>query len=85
MRKNLILKTCALVLALLMALCTPNALLKKLQDESNFTELMVMQEDAKLLPFEDVWAKYCEECGVAANNAWYAEVKKYEEEVLSKR
>jgi L-rhamnose isomerase len=71
--------------ALLMALCTPNALLKKLQDESNFTELMVMQEDMKLLPFEDVWAKYCEECGVAANNAWYAEVKKYEEEVLSKR
>ena len=71
--------------ALLMALCTPNALLKKLQDESNFTELMVMQEDAKLLPFEDVWAKYCEECGVAANSAWYTEVKKYEEEVLSKR
>jgi L-rhamnose isomerase len=44
-----------------------------------------MQEDAKLLPFEDVWAKYCEECGVAAGSEWFAEVKKYENEVLSVR
>ena len=71
--------------ALLMALCTPNAALAKLQDEGNYTELMVMQEDAKLLPFEDVWAKYCEECGVAAGSEWFAEVKKYENEVLSVR
>ena len=71
--------------ALLMALCTPNAALAKLQDEGNYTELMVMQEDAKLLPFEDVWAKYCEECGVAAGSEWFAEVKKYENEVLSLR
>ncbi|MBE6654950.1 MAG: L-rhamnose isomerase [Ruminococcaceae bacterium] len=71
--------------ALLMALCTPNEMLAKLQDEENFTELMVMQEDAKLLPFEDVWAKYCEECGVASGAEWFAEVKKYEKEVLSLR
>ena len=71
--------------ALLMALCTPNAALAKLQDEGNYTELMVMQEDAKLLPFEDVWTKYCEECGVAAGSEWFAEVKKYENEVLSLR
>ena len=71
--------------ALLMALCTPNEMLTKLQDEGNFTELMVMQEDVKLLPFEDVWAKYCEECGVAAGAEWFAEVKKYEKEVLSLR
>ena len=71
--------------ALLMALCTPNAALAKLQDEGNYTELMVMQEDAKLLPFEDVWAKYCEECGVAAGSEWFADVKKYENEVLSLR
>ena len=71
--------------ALLMALCTPNEMLTKLQDEGNFTELMVMQEDVKLLPFEDIWAKYCEECGVAAGAEWFAEVKKYEKEVLSLR
>ena len=71
--------------ALLMALCTPNEALTKLQNESNFTELMVMQEEAKMLPFEDVWTKYCEECGVAAGAEWFAEVKKYEKEVLSLR
>ncbi len=71
--------------ALLMALCTPHAALAKLQNESNFTELMVMQEEAKMLPFEDVWAKYCEECGVAAGAEWFEEVKKYEKEVLSLR
>ena len=59
--------------------------LTKLQNEGNWTKLMVMQEEMKTLPFGDVWAKYCEECGVPANHAWYAEVKKYEEEVLLKR
>ncbi len=71
--------------ALLMALCTPNAALAKLQNESNFTELMVMQEEAKMLPFEDVWAKYCEECGVASGTEWFEDVKKYEKDVLSLR
>lgn len=71
--------------ALLAALCTPNAELKKLQDENRLTELMVMQEEAKMLPFGDVWKQFCEECGVAGDESWFAEVQKYEEEVLSKR
>lgn len=72
--------------ALLMALCTPNEALAKLQDEGNFTELMVMQEDVKMLPFNAVWEEYCEACGVpAAGCEWFKEVKKYEDEVLSKR
>ena len=68
-----------------MAMCMPHAQLKQLQDESKFTELMVMQENAKDLPYSDIWAEYCKECGVAADASWYAEVVKYEEEVLSKR
>ncbi len=71
--------------ALLMAMCTPNESLKKLQDESNFTELMVMQENAKDLPYSDVWNEYCRVCGVAGDASWYQEVVKYEKEVLSKR
>lgn len=71
--------------ALLTALCTPNAYLKQLQDENRLTELMVMQEEVKTLPFGDVWAKYCEECGVAADHSWFADIMKYEEEVLLKR
>ncbi len=71
--------------ALLTALCTPNAYLKQLQDENRLTELMVMQEEVKTLPFGDIWAKYCEECGVSSDHSWFAEVMKYEEEVLLKR
>ncbi len=71
--------------ALLMALCTPNAALKKLQDENKLTELLVMQEEVKTLPFGDIWAEYCDRCGVAADKAWYEEVVKYENEVLLKR
>lgn len=71
--------------ALLMAMCTPNAQLKKLQDEADFTKLMVMQEDMKMLPFGDVWTEYCKECGVAEGEGWFEEMLQYEKEVLSKR
>lgn len=71
--------------ALLMAMCTPNEMLKELQDDANFTKLMVMQEEMKTLPFGDIWAKYCEECGVAADTAWFDDIMQYEKDVLSKR
>ena len=71
--------------ALLSALCTPNAALKALQDENKLTELLVMQEEVKTLPFGDIWAEYCERCGVAADKAWYEEIVKYEKEVLLAR
>lgn len=71
--------------ALLSAMVTPDAMLKKLQDEANFTKLMVMQEEMKTMPFGDVWAEYCRECGVAADTSWYDEIMKYEKDVLSAR
>ena len=71
--------------ALLMAMCTPHEALKKLQDESKFTELMVMQENAKDLPYSDIWNEYCRLCGVAGDAGWYQDVVKYEKEVLEKR
>ena len=71
--------------ALLSALCTPNEALKALQDENRLTELMVRQDEMKTMPFGDVWAEYCAQCGVPADGAWFDEIVKYEEEVLSKR
>lgn len=71
--------------ALLMAMVTPNAMLKDLQDKAEFTKLMVMQEEMKTLPFGDIWAEYCKECGVAADTSWFDEIMKYEKDVLSKR
>ena len=44
--------------ALLLALLEPNEKMKKLQDESRFTELMVLQEDMKTAPFGDIWDEY---------------------------
>ncbi len=71
--------------ALLMAMTTPNAELKALQDGANFTKLMVMQEEYKTLPFGDIWEEYCERCGVKGDASWFDEVEAYEKEVLSKR
>ena len=71
--------------ALLYALCTPNEMLKKLQDESRFTELMVMQEEIKTYPFGAVWEEYCRQCGVAGDTGWLEEIKEYEAKVLSLR
>lgn len=70
--------------ALLNALCTPNALMKELQDSAQFSRKMVLMEDCKMLPIGDVWSEYCRQCGVDANN-YYDEIEKYENEVLSKR
>ena len=69
--------------ALLMALCTPD--LTAMQNEGNWTELLVVQEELKTMPFGEVWNEYCRICGVPVDGAWFAHVKKYEAEVLSKR
>ena len=71
--------------ALLLALLTPHTYLKKLQDESRFTELMMQNEELKTYPFGAVWERWCLSQGVPAGEDWFAAVQKYEEEVLSKR
>ena len=71
--------------ALLNALLIPSEELKQLQDSNRMTELMVRQEELKTMPFGDVWAQYCEECGVPYDGAWFEEIEKYEQEVLMKR
>ena len=71
--------------ALLMAMLTPNAQLKELQDKGNYTELMVRSEEVKTLPFGDIWNYYCECCGAPVDGEWFAQVQAYEKDVLSKR
>ena len=70
--------------ALLSALCTPAEELKTLQDDSNWTEVMIRQEKMKMMPLGDVWAEYCRQCGTD-DDAWFDEVMRYEKEVLSAR
>lgn len=70
--------------ALLQAMCTPHDAFRKLQEEGVWTDLMVRQEEMKMLPFGDVWEEYCRQCGTT-EKTWLEEVKKYEREVLFKR
>lgn len=71
--------------ALLYALLSPNQKLKDLQEEGRLTEVMMIQEEVKTYPFGDVWDYFCESNGVPQKEEWYEEVKKYENEVLTKR
>ena len=69
--------------ALLFALLQPDDKLKKLQSDSNFTEILYLQEEMKTMPLGDVWNEFLVREGVAAN--YFEEVKKYENEVLLQR
>lgn len=71
--------------ALLFAALHPWKKLNEMQDNGEFTELMVLQEEFKFYPFADVWAEYCVRNGVPCDGEWFAEVQKYEKEVLSAR
>lgn len=71
--------------ALLWALLQPNKKLKALQDTGAFTEKMMLMEEAKTLPFGDIWTHYCETQGVPADDSWFKQVEVYEKQVLSKR
>lgn len=71
--------------ALLYGLLQPVEELKKLQDEQNFTQLMVVQEELKTMPFTEICDEYCARCNKPKDGQWYQEIEKYERDVLSKR
>jgi L-rhamnose isomerase len=70
--------------ALLIALLeTP--LIRTAEAAGDFTTRLALQEEAKTLPFGAGWDYYCETQGVPTGEHWLAEVKNYEQNVLSKR
>ena len=71
--------------ALLFGLLQPAKKLAELQEESRFTELMVVQEELKTYPFGDVWQEFCKRNNVIETEDWFKEVQDYEKNVLSKR
>ena len=73
-----------LLRALLLALLEPPAI-RAAELAGDNTARLALQEDSKSLPFGAVWDFYCESKGVPVGEAWLAEVKLYEEKVLSKR
>ena len=71
--------------ALLNALCTPNELLTKLQNNNELTELQVVQDEMKTMPFGDIWDEYCRRCNVKCDREWFSDVKEYENQFLKTR
>ncbi len=71
--------------ALLYALLEPSEALKKLELAGDYTSRLALLEEYKSYPFAAVWDYYCETENVPVRDAWLAEVKKYEADVLSRR
>ena len=69
--------------AVLYALLTPHAQLRKLQDENRTTELMLMQEQLKMMPFGEIWEEYCRRENVELDPT--AAILDYEKKVLVNR
>ena len=69
--------------ALLFALLQPSKKMQELQDEANFTELMVLSEEMKTMPMGDVWAEFLERQGI--EGCYINSIKEYEEKVLVNR
>lgn len=69
--------------ALLNALLEPSAKMKELQDNADFTALMVMSEEMKTMPLGDIWNEYLERQNVESN--YLNIIKEYEEKVLVNR
>ena len=63
----------------------PTEKLRAAEIENDFTTRLALQEEIKSLPFGAVWDFYCESKGVPVGDAWLAEVKRYEKDVLANR
>ncbi|MEG9544721.1 L-rhamnose isomerase [Mannheimia sp. HC-2023] len=71
--------------ALLKALLEPTDQLKELENRRDFTARLALLEEQKSLPWQAVWAMYCERNGVPAGSHWLEDVCDYERKVLSLR
>ncbi|HBV51484.1 MAG TPA: L-rhamnose isomerase [Clostridiales bacterium] len=71
--------------ALLLALLEPTARLVGYERDFDFTSRLAILEELKTLPSGAVWDYFCEVNGVPVGDAWLAEVRQYEQDVLFKR
>ncbi len=71
--------------ALLKAMLDPVEKLKAYEREGDFSSRLALLETTKALPWGAVWDYYCYRSDVPLETEWMKDVKKYEQEVLSKR
>ena len=77
--------TRCMIKALLLALLEPTGKLRACEADGDFTSRLALLEELKTLPFGAVWDYYCLKRDVPVGEAWIAEVKSYEKDVLAKR
>jgi L-rhamnose isomerase len=66
--------------ALLRALLEPLDRLRKFEEEGDFTSRLALLEEAKALPYGEVWKEFCHRQSVPSGFDWMEAVKKYEGE-----
>src|SRR6185369_16943058 len=70
--------------ALLLALLEPPGI-RTAEAAGDNTARLVLQEEAKSLPFGAVWDYFCEAQAVPVGEAWLAEARRYERDILLNR
>ena len=71
--------------AILKAALEPTCLLRKAENELDYSKRLALQEEVKTLPFTAVWDAYCCQQNVPVGDSWISEIKKYEADVMFKR
>jgi L-rhamnose isomerase len=71
--------------ALLYALLDPTVKLQGYEAEGKFAHKLALMEEARTLPFGDVWDALCKQAEVPVGRAWLDEIDRYEASVLATR
>ena len=71
--------------ALLMALLEPTDRLRRFEAEGDTTSRLALLEEAKSLPFGEVWNEFCRRQDVPLGFDWMSTIKRYEAEISLKR
>jgi L-rhamnose isomerase len=71
--------------ALLLALLEPGKRLGEFEAAADFSSRLALLEEAKSLPFGEVWNEFCRRQNVPVGFDWMEAVKRYETQVLARR
>jgi len=71
--------------ALLLALLSPNQKLRELEAAGDYTGRLAIMENVRLLPAGVVWEEFCRRNDTPGDLQWLEDVRRYEEQTLSKR
>jgi L-rhamnose isomerase len=71
--------------AIMYAMLDPSGLVKDVEAKGRLAEKLAFMEEAKTLPFGDVWDELCRREDVPVGRSWISEIERYERNVLANR